>query len=162
MVVFNELAERDFPFIKGIYDHYILHSTSTYYTDKISIEELRSFIPLGDQKYKSFLISDDEGPCGFCYISRYKKRQAYDRTAEVSIYLKPGKTAQGIGTLAVRFLEEAAKNKGISVLIAIVSGDNELSIRLFEKCGYEKCGHFRQIGEKFGRVLDVVFYQKMV
>lgn len=162
MLHFKEIEERDFDFIKEIYDHYILSSTSTYYTEEITIAELKSFIPFGEEKYSSYVIWDEEGPCGFCYFSRYKKRQAYDRTAEVSVYLRPAKTGQGIGTQTLGFLEEKAEKEGIKVLIAIISGDNESSIRLFERCGYAKCGHFRQIGEKFGKILDVVYYQKMI
>jgi L-amino acid N-acyltransferase YncA len=104
----------------------------------------------------------DNEPCGFCYISQYKKRQAYDRTAEVSLYLKPEYTGMGIGKLALGFLEKVAIEKGISVLIGIISGDNENSIKLFEKQGYDKCAHYKQVGEKFNKILDVVSYQKIL
>jgi phosphinothricin acetyltransferase len=161
-IEFDELTERDFEIIKEIYDYYIENSTATYYTEKISIAELKEFIPCGHEKYKSYLILADGECCGFCYLSQYKKRQAYDRTAEVSVYLKPEWTGKGIGKAALSQLEKVAHEKGISVLIGIISGDNEISIKLFEKYGYEKCGHFRQIGEKFGKVLDVVSYQKII
>jgi len=47
-------------------------------------------------------------------------------------------------------------------LLAIISGDNESSVQLFEKSGYEKCAHFKQVGEKFNKILDVVSYQKII
>ena len=159
---FTDITEADFELIKEIYDYYILNSTAIYYTDKIAIDELRTFIYIGHKKYKSFLIKNNNECCGFCYLSQYKKRQAYDRTAEISLYLKPKYTGQGIGNKAIKHLEKEAKKNGISVLIGIISGDNINSIKLFEKCGYEKCGHFRQIGEKFNKILDVVFYQKII
>jgi len=114
------------------------------------------------KKYKSFLISLDDEPCGFCYYAQYKKRQAYDRTAEISLYLKPEYTGRGIGKEVLKHLEKVAKKNGISVLIGIISGDNENIIKLFEKCGYEKCAHYKQIGEKFNKILDVVSYQKII
>jgi phosphinothricin acetyltransferase len=159
---FEDITGEDLEFIKELYDYYILNSTATYYTETISTDELREFIPVGDKKYRSFLIRIGDGIAGFCYLSRYKKRQAYDRTAEVSLYLKPECTGRGIGKEALRYLEEEAKKNGISVLIGIISGDNGNSIRLFEKCGYEKCAHYKQIGEKFNRILDVVAYQKIL
>ena len=161
-IEFIDLAEPDFKVIKEIYDYYIENSTSTYYTEKITIEELKEFIPFQNNKYKSFLIEDENVCCGFCYIAQYKKRQAYDRTAEISVYLKTGYTGKGIGNKVLPFLEKVAKDNGISVLIAIISGDNENSIKLFERNGYEKCGHFKQIGEKFNKILDVVTYQKII
>ena len=159
---FVNIKEQDFELIKEIYDYYILHSTATYYTERITIAELKEFILIGHKKYQSFLIKINDESCGFCYLSQYKKRQAYDRTAEISLYLKPEYTGQRIGKEVLNHLEKVAKKNGISVLIGIISGDNENSIRLIENCGYEKCGHFKQIGEKFNKILDVVSYQKII
>lgn len=161
-IEFVDLNESDFKVIKEIYDYYIENSTATFYTEKISIEELKEFIPFQNKKYKTFLIKDENECYGFCYIAQYKKRQAYDRTAEVSLYLKPEYTGKGIGYTVLPFLEKTAKDNGISVLIGIISGDNENSIKLFERNGYEKCGHLKQVGEKFNNILDIVFYQKIM
>jgi len=35
-------------------------------------------------------------------------------------------------------------------------------IKLFEKCGFEKCGHYKEVGEKFDKILDVVSYEKLL
>lgn len=157
-----DISPSDFDFIKEIYDYYIINSTATYYTKRISIDELKEFILINHKKYKSYLIKVNDNYCGFCYISQYKKRQAYDRTAEVSLYLKPEFTGQGIGKYALDYLEKVAKQNGICVLIGIISGDNDKSIKLFERCGYEKCAHYKQVGEKFNKILDVVAYQKVI
>ena len=161
-IEFADLKETDFELIKNIYNYYIENSTATYYTEKITIDELKEFIPFDHKKYKSFLIKNENECCGFCYISQYKKRQAYDRTAEISLYLKTEYTGRGIGKEVLKHLEKVAKKNGISVLIGIISGDNEKSIKLFEKNGYEKCAHFKQIGEKFSKILDVVSNQKII
>ena len=92
-----DLQEKDFHVVKEIYDYYILNSTATFHTDLISIEELKSVILTGHPKYRSFQIDYEGETCGYCYISQYKKRQAYDRTAEVTIYLKPEYSGKGIG-----------------------------------------------------------------
>lgn len=157
-----DLKESDFHLIKEIYDYYILNSTATFHTDLISIEELKSVILTTDPKYKSFLIEYEGETCGYCYISQYKKRQAYDRTAEITIYLKPEYSRKGIGKETLKLLESVAKNNAISVLIGIITGENQASIGLFEKCGYEKCAHFKKVGEKYDRLLDVVAYQKII
>jgi len=123
---------------------------------------LKEFIPFQNKKYRSFLIKAENECYGFCYITQYKKRQAYDRTAEISLYLKSEFTGKGIGNTVLPFLEKVAKDNGISVLIGIISGDNGDSIKLFERNGYEKCGHLKQVGEKFNKILDVVSYQKII
>lgn len=157
-----DMSEADFDLVKEIYDHYILNSTATFHIDQISVAELKEYILIGDPKYKSFLIKYESIICGFCYISRFKDRQAYDRTAEVTIYIKPEYTGQKIGTYVLKELEKIAIKNGISVLVGIIGGENNQSIGLFVKSGYEKCAHFRKVGEKFNRILDMVAYQKII
>jgi phosphinothricin acetyltransferase len=161
-IEFIDINKNDLEIVKDIYDYYILNSTATFHTEKISIRELGESMSIDHPKYNSFLIKYNGKTCGYCCISRYKKRQAYDRTAEITVYLMPEFTGKGIGKLAVEKLEKIARQKGISVLIGIIAGDNYQSINLFEKCGYEKCAHYKQIGEKFGKILDVVAYQKIL
>ena len=157
-----DLQEKDFEIVKEIYNYYVLHSTATYHTEELSVEELKKQIPLNHPKYRSYLIKDNGITCGYSYISQYKPRKAYDRTAEVTVYLKPGHTGKGIGEQALAKLESVAKEEKIKVLIGIISADNQQSVRLFEKCGYEKCAHLKKVGEKFGKILDVVYYQKSI
>jgi phosphinothricin acetyltransferase len=80
----------------------------------------------------------------------------------MSIYLKPENTGKGIGAVALKYLEDSAKKAGIHVLIGTLSGENHASIRLLEKMNYVKCAHLKNIGEKFGKILDVVVYQKEI
>ena len=159
---FVDLREKDFDAVKEIYDYYILNSTATFHTEKVPVETLKETIPAGHPRYKSYLIKYGGNTCGYCYISQYKNRKAYDRTAEVTVYLMPGYTGKGFGKLALKKLEDEARQQGISVLIGIIAGDNDHSIKLFERCGYEKCAHFRKVGEKFNRILDVVAFQKIL
>lgn len=159
---FEAIKNEDFKSIQEIYNYYIENTTNTFHLNKISIEDLKEFIPINHSKYKSFLIydKDKDNLCGYCYLSQYKKRQAYDRTAEITVYLKPEYQRRGIGTHAIRYLEEVAQENGISVLLSFISGENISSAKLFKNLGYTKCAHFKEVGEKFGKVIDVVGYQK--
>lgn len=159
-LLFKEISEKDLPVIKTIYDWYILNSTATFHTGPITTDQLREFIYIGHPVYKSYLIYSDGDMAGYCIITNYKKRPAYDRTAEVTIYLKPECCGKGIGALALAYLEDNARNADLKNLIGVISADNEGSIRLFEKSGYFRCAHYKNVGEKFGKVLDVVAYQK--
>ncbi|MBN2523622.1 MAG: N-acetyltransferase [Bacteroidales bacterium] len=158
----TDLREEDLKQVKDIYDHYILNTTATFFTNKLTIKELKEMIKIGHPKYKSFLIYYENSVCGFCYFSRYKNRPAYDRTAEITVYLKPGFTGRGIGLFTLKEMEKLAGKSGFRVLIGIISADNKQSVALAEKCGFEKCAHFKEVGEKFGKILDVVAYQKIL
>lgn len=157
-----DLRESDYPVVKEIYDYYVQNTTVTFATNPVTLAELKETVLIGHPKYKSFLIKVDHNICGFCYFSQYRKREAYDRTAEVTLYLKPGFQGKGIGKQTLKMLEAVAFKNGIRVLIAVITAGNDASVSLFEKNGYEKCAHFRKVGEKFNRLLDVVAMQKIL
>ena len=161
-IIFKETEEKDLSEVKKIYDWYIENSTATFHTELIQIDQLKEFIYLNHPLYQSYLIYLNKGIVGYCFLTNYKKRQAYDRTAEISIYLKPEYCNQGIGKIALNHLEKKAKENGLKNLIGIIAGDNELSITLFEKSGFTKCAHFKNVGEKFNKILDVVAFQKEI
>ncbi len=48
------------------------------------------------------------------------------------------------------------------MLVATICGENAASIGVFAKNGYEKCAHYKEVGQKFGQLLDVVAYQKIL
>ncbi len=160
MIEFKELTYNDLPIVKTIYEYYIQNSTATFHIGEITNEALLDFLPINEDRYKSYLIYFNNEVAGYCYMGPYKKRQAYYRSAEVTLYLKPEFCGKGIGKTTLNFIEALAPERGIKTLLGIISGDNTESIILFEKCGYEKCAHFKNVGEKFGKILDVVAYQK--
>ena len=162
MVEYSPVTSSDLPAILAIYNHYILNSTATFHSGILSGNDLEEFLFISHPKYPSFLIKDNDEMIGYCFLTRYKNRQAYDRSAEVSIYLKPEFTGKGIGLSALNHLETAAKMAGIHVLVGTICGENHASIRLMEKAGYLRCAHLKNIGEKFGKILDVVMYQKEI
>ncbi len=161
-VSFREILEDDLEFVREVFNYYIVHTTKNARTEAMSPEDLKDVIHLGHPMYKSYLISVNETPCGFVYLSRFRKRQAYDRTAEITIYLSPDTAGKGIGRRSLKFMEDIALKVGIKVLVGIISGDNEESIALFKKLDYWQCAHYKQVGEKFGKTMDVVVYQKIL
>lgn len=157
---FNKVEERDLPIVLDIYNHYILTSTATFRPAPISMEALRTFIFLDHDRYGAWLIHHRGELAGFCFLTQYKNLEAYDRTAEIGAYLKPEFTRRGLGGEAARHMEKVAAESGIKTLIASISGENGPSLKLFRKLGYQECGHFKRVGEKFGRVIDVVCFQR--
>jgi [ribosomal protein S5]-alanine N-acetyltransferase len=161
-LAFQQAGESDLDTILDIYNFYIITSTAGFDLSQISKEEFCQRIFINHEKYGVFLIRCGAELAGFCYINQFKRKKAYDRTAETGLYLKPEFTGKGIGKKAVAFLEKTALSRQINVLVTSISGENTASIKLMQKLGYEKCAHYKQVGEKFGRLLDVVDYQKIL
>ncbi|HRJ28386.1 MAG TPA: N-acetyltransferase family protein [Cyclobacteriaceae bacterium] len=162
IISFESIESNHLPKVKLIYDWYIKNSTATFHTEPITLDQLQEFIFIGHPLYKSFLIYADGALAGYCFLTYHKKRPAYDRTAEITIYLKQEAAGKGIGKSALAYLEQVAKEAGLKNLVGVITGDNTPSMALFERAGFEKCAHFKNVGEKFGKVLDVVAYQKQL
>lgn len=161
-VEFKLVEETDLEPVRQIYNEYIRTSTATFRLEPVSAETLKSFIFVNHPRYGAFLIRVRGEVAGFCFLTQFRNQEAYDRTAEIGCYLRPGFTRRGLGTRAVHHLETFAAARGIKTLIASVSGENAASLGQFRKIGYNECGNFRRVGEKFGRVLDVVYFQRLL
>lgn len=160
MVDFKPLNDVDLDQALKIYNYYVENSTATFHTAKITKEELATSLSLGSEKYPSFGIYHNNNFCGFCYISKFRPKQAYDISAEVTLYLDKNYTQKGIGKQVLEFLEIEAKKRGINNLLGVITEENSASIKLFESNGYHKAALLKNIGIKFGRALDVSWYQK--
>lgn len=154
--------EKLLPELMAIYNYYILNTTVTFHTKEMDINGMREILFDSDPRFQSFIIMDGDELCGYCILAHFVKREAYDTTAEVTIYLKHGYERRGIGTFAVKKLEEIALQNGFHALIAIICEENKGSVGLFTSLGYKKCAHYREIGTKFGRLLDIVSFQKIL
>ena len=159
--VFKEAGEKELPLILEIYNYYIINSTANYYIHPISIQQLKNHIFTDHKAYKTYLIFSNDNMIGFCFLTQFRKKDAYGRTAEIGIYLKPDFTGKKFGERIIYHLENIAKNNNIKVLVASISSENIPSLRLLEKSGYVQCAHYKQVAEKFGRLLDVIDYQKI-
>lgn len=159
-ITFRQVADSDIKFITDVYNHYVLHSTATFRTVPIEMHDIPDIYPVNHPKYKTFIIDYKNRPVGFCAIDRFRQKEAYDRTAEVHVYINPEFIKSGVGTHSLAFLEKIAAEIDVKVLIAYITAENEGSVKLFESCGYKNTANLKNIGEKFNRVLDVVIYQK--
>ena len=157
------LQENDLPFVKEIYDYFTLNTTVVYSIRPVSMEDIRSFLPVGDPVYRSYTIrSEAEETVGFCYFSKFKPREAYRISVEITVYLKPGFEGHGYGSEALTQLEAIIHTGGFHNIVALVGAENEASIRLFEKSGYTCCADIKEVAEKFGRRIDLKIYQKIL
>lgn len=161
-ITFLPITNNNISEVLDIYNWYVLYSTATFHIDAIEADELKKMISIGHSKYQSFAIMKDNKVCGFCYLSQFRYKEAYDRTAEVTLYFHPDYTGKGRGKEVMLFLENLAKQHQIVNLIGVITQENTNSVKLFERCGYFKAAHLKKVGVKFDRALDVTWYQKEI
>lgn len=159
---FETLQQENLQACLNIYAYYVENSSATFHTHVPSTEEFMKIVYLGCERNKGFVIRLDGQICGYVVLGRYSIREAYDDTGSIAIYLHPDCCEKGLGGAALEFIEQYAQEQGFHTLVATICGENLQSIRLFERYGYSKCAHFRELGKKFGRLLDIVAYQKII
>lgn len=157
----RKFEPKDIEQVTEIYNFYILNSIATFEMELIDAPEmLARIIKILNQH--DFLVYEQKGKVmGYAYSSKWNDRAAYKQSVESTIYLDPELTGEGIGTQLYRSLLELLKDKYHTV-IAGISLPNAASEALHLKLGYEKASHYREVGYKFDKWIDVAYYQKML
>jgi phosphinothricin acetyltransferase len=161
MQIIRRARPEDIEGITEIYNDSILRETATFDTVPKTLEEQRSWFSDHGERYP-LIVSEEEGVIvGWCSLSRWSDRCAYADTAEISLYVREGHRGKGIGKRLLRKTMEAGGEAGLHTVIARITQGNETSILLHEKEGFEHIGVMREVGRKFGTLLDVHLMQKI-
>ena len=99
---------------------------------------------------------------GFASYGPFRAWPAYKYSVEHSLYVAHGHRGRGIGTTLLAELLERARQQGYHNIIGGIDAENATSIALHERFGFERCGLVKHAGFKFGRWLDLAFYQKLL
>jgi len=161
-VEFNLITKHNIDAALAIYNWYVVNTTATFHLAPIAKNDLEEMLSLGNIKYPSFVILVNQKVEGFCYLSPFRNKEAYDASAEITLYLNSVITRKGIGKTTLEHLEKVAKKLQIKNLIGVITAENTASVELFKKLQYSKVGHLKNIGVKFGKPLDVVSFQKEI
>jgi L-amino acid N-acyltransferase YncA len=155
--------EHHISVIREIYNYYVQHTTVTFHAELLDDSEMKSILFFKNSRFSSFTILNATNQVvGYLILGYYKPRQAYDFTAEVTIYLHPDWIGKGIGKKAMEYVENIAKEREFHALLGVICAENETSIAMFKKFGYWECACFKEVGRKFNRWLDVVVYEKIL
>ena len=163
-IAFVPFDQRHLSEAVEIYNHYVEDSTVTFHEKPLSAQEFRKLVFFDDPHFCTFAIVNTEKDrlVGYCVLGPWKTRCSYKDTAEFSVYLRDEYTGRGLGGRAIDVLETEARKQGFHALMGEICQENTASIKLLEREGYKRVGHLREVGFKFGRYLDVVFYEKIL
>jgi L-amino acid N-acyltransferase len=151
--------ESDLIVINDIYNHYVAHSTCTYQEEPELLDGRRRWFSHHGEKHPVIVAEADGQVVGWGSLSAYHPRSAYRHTVENSIYVHHQHHRQGVGSLLLRELIGRARSLGHRVIIAGIDGEQSASVALHVKFHFEKVGHFKRVGFKFGRWLDVIYME---
>lgn len=146
--------------IAEIYNYYIRETIVTFEYDPVTGEDIKERIKkVTEKNFPYFVYEQEERVIGYAYLNNWRERAAYDITLETSVYLDHNLTGSGIGSILYQELIDRARKINIHSLIGVVSLPNEQSQKLHRKFNFKLIGNFRESGVKFGKLIDVEFWQ---
>jgi len=155
--------EADLPAILDIYNDVIINTTAVY-SEKPHTLQIRTnwFSDRINNNFPVFVADADGRVAGFSSFGHFRAWPCYRYTVEVSVYVDTLFRGRGISKLLLRALIERAMEMNIHAVIAGISADNQVSINLHRAFGFEEVANFKEVGYKFGRWLDLKFFELML
>jgi len=146
--------------IAEIYNFYVQNTHHSFEIEPVSCEEMQRRISEISENYPFLVAEENEAEISaYAFASCYKPRSAYKNSVEVSVYVKNNLKQKGIGTKLHERLFKELKAMNVHAIIAGISLPNEASVKLHEKFGMQKVAHFREVGYKFGKWIDVGYWE---
>jgi L-amino acid N-acyltransferase YncA len=149
--------------IIDIYNYYVLNTEISFEKEAVTIEEMSKRIEEKIKKYPWIVYEENGKVLGYAYVGKWKERSAYRHTVEDTIYVKESERGKGIGQkLFDGLMEEVVKNKEVHVIMGVIALPNEKSVQIHERNGFSKEAHFKEVGYKNNKWIDVGYWEKVL
>jgi L-amino acid N-acyltransferase len=159
----RDAVDHDIPGIRDIYNDVIATSTAIYTEKPVSLDDRLAWFKARQQQNHPVLVAtDDTGVIGFAALGDFRAWPCYGLTVEHSVHVRADRRGRGVGRALMEALIPRAASLGKHILIAGIDADNAGSLKLHEGLGFERVAHFREVGRKFNRWLDLVFMQRFL
>lgn len=149
----------DLQAITEIYNEAIRTTTATFDTEQKSIDERRAWFDSHDQRHPILVAEQSGHVIGWACITEWSNRPAYDATAETSFYVAEQHRGKGVGRRLKHAVIEEARRLKVHTLLARVAEGSDASLHLNKSYGFEHVGTMKEVGRKFGKLLDVHLLQ---
>ena len=159
MITIRPATLKDLSQITEIYNEAIQNTTATFDTESKTMEEQEEWFEKHDEQHPVIVAGIESKVVGWASLSKWSDRCAYDSTAEVSVYIHADYRGRGIGKQLLEIITIEGKKQGIHSILSRITEGNVASIHLHELFGYRHVGVMKEVGKKFGKLLDVNLMQ---
>jgi L-amino acid N-acyltransferase len=149
------------PEILAIFNDAIAHSTALYDYQPRTMATMETWFAAKQKGQYPILgaFEADGTLAGFASYGAFRAWPAYKYSVEHSVYIRPDRRGRGLGKLLLAAIVEAARQRDFHMLVGGIDSANAASIRLHVSLGFTHCASIKHAGYKFGRWLDLEFYQ---
>ena len=149
--------------IVAIYNHFVRETIVTFEEVEIDAAAIGRRMESVWSASLPWLVADDAGiVVGYTYATKWKERVGYRFSVEITVYLAPDAVGKGLGLRLYRVLFARLEERGVHAVIGGIALPNDASVALHAKMGMKEVAHFEQTGFKFGRWIDVVYWEKLL
>jgi len=142
-----------------IYNHYVRETVVTFEEIPVVEHDMAQRIAEVTERLP-WLVWEQHGTIvGYAYATAWKARSAYRFSVESTVYLSQSFAGRGIGTQLYQALIADLRGRNVHCIVGGIALPNPASIALHEKLGFSKIGQFKEIGWKFGRWVDVGYWE---
>lgn len=153
-------SEKDLRDILEIYNDAILNTTAIYAYKPHTLEDrIEWYNQKMKDEYPLLVFEENNKAVGFATFGPFRTYPAFKYTIEHSVYVHKEYRNHGIGKKLMEELIKIADEKGYATLVAGIDASNEGSIKMHENMGFKYSGTISKSGFKFGKWLDLAFYQ---
>ena len=148
----------------AIYNHVVATSTAIYTAQPSTVHERRDwFDKRTGAGFPVMAALHGHELVGYASFAEFRGAwPGYLHSVEHSVYVRADCWRRGVGSALVRALFPLAAALDKHVMVGGIDAANEGSLRLHERLGFERVAHFREVGRKFDRWLDLVFVQRFI
>ena len=153
------VTTQDAKAICEIYNYYVENTIVTFEEVSVKRAEMKRRIAETTSRFPWIVYEKDREVTGYAYASEWKSRCAYKHSLETTVYLRKGLEGIGIGSILYSALIDLLREGKYHAAIGGISLPNDASIALHEKFGFRKIGQFIEVGYKFGKWIDVGYWE---
>jgi phosphinothricin acetyltransferase len=160
--VVRDATAADLPAVAAIYTHYVLRTTTTCNTEvRTPREWTERFDALAATGTHALLVAVRDGQvAGYVETQPLRAKPAYARSVELSVYVAPDAVGTGVGGALYAAVLKRLAGGSFHRAYAVIALPNPGSVAFHERFGFVHRGTLTEAGHKFGRYLDVAFYER--
>ena len=160
-MIVREAQEADLPGVLAIYNDVIARSTAVFSDQPATLDDRHAWLAQRRaQGYPVLVAEDARGAAGFASFGDFRSWPGYRHTVEHSIHVRADARRAGVGRLLLEPLLARAAALGKPMIVAGIDGENAASLAFHARFGFVEAGRLREVGNKFGRWIDLVFLQR--
>ncbi|PYB76996.1 GNAT family N-acetyltransferase [Rhizobium wuzhouense] len=159
-LILRDATPADLPAIREIYNHAVEHTTAIWNDVLIDLDNRRVWLELRRAKGFPVLVAEIDGIiAGYASYGDWRAFDGYRHTVEHSVYVEKDHQGRGLGKALMASLIERARAGNVHVMIAAIEAGNTGSIALHTSLGFRVVGTHHEVGQKFGRWLDLTMME---